>query len=179
MTTPLASAPRYIPVILLIASVFLGGFSYHQMQIAAKHSTSCVPPVNQGQLELAWTNARAKELLSQWQDDARERMRLVVLWDYVFIPGYSIFLFVMCSLVAGASHAERNRGNFGAWLAYAQFVAGLLDMVENLGLLQLLKPVPAPFWAPLASSCASVKFLIVLAGIIYVIHGIMRPLLTR
>lgn len=178
MKIPLASVPRYILVILLVASLCLGIFANIRMQSAAKHGNPCVPPVNQGQFELAWTNSRAMEMLCQWKDDARERMRLVVLWDYAFIPGYSVFLFIMCSLVAWAAHAAGNNANFGAWLAYAQLLAGCLDMVENAGLLQLLKPEPPAFWAPVASSCASAKLLIVLVGIIYVIHGIMRPLLT-
>lgn len=180
MTIPLVSVPSYLLVILLVASLCLGAFAHQRMQDAAKHSDCAVPPVNQGQFELAWTNVRAMEMLRRWQDDARERMRLVVLWDYAFIPAYSMFLFVMCSLVAGASCAGLGDGGcFGVWLAYAQLLAGLLDMVENAGLLQLLKPDPAPFWAPLASSCASVKLLIVIAGLGYVIRGIMCPLLAR
>lgn len=160
--------------------MILGTYAVVQMNRAAKHRNSAIPSVNQGKLEFAWTTDCALALLDKWGDQSRERMRTVVYWDFAFIPAYSLFLFVVCSLVTGAITPTSNcLSGLGVILAYGQIVAGILDAIENIGLLQLLKESPALFWAPLASSCASIKWLIAVTGLFYFLGGMMRLLLAN
>jgi hypothetical protein len=76
-----------------------------------------------------------------------------------------------------------SRGFEGGWrlagglLAWAQWGAGALDAVENVGLLYILRGKVEDRWVRLALVCAVPKFLIIVAGIVYVLAGLVGALL--
>jgi hypothetical protein len=59
----------------------------------------------------------------------------------------------------------------GIIIAWAQFLAALLDGVENYGLIQILVGTNNEVWPVLAKWCAWPKFMIVGVGLVYVIIG--------
>ena len=69
--------------------------------------------------------------------------------------------------------------SLGVLLAWAQFGAGLLDAVENYGLIQVLLGSQQAFWPVLARWCAIPKFLIVAAGLVYVGVGAILAVITK
>jgi hypothetical protein len=177
MTVPLASASRWAIAALIFGSAALGVYAGAQMRRVARHPDSGVPAVQQAKLALAWTRDSATSLLDQWGDRSRERMRSVVHWDFLFIPAYALLLFTLCSLVAEQMRPIAPAvARIGVTLAYAQPAAGLLDCIENVGLLRLLDQPPAAGWAPLASAAASLKWLLVLAAAVYILAGALRAM---
>jgi hypothetical protein len=56
-------------------------------------------------------------------------------------------------------------------LAWAQFAAALLDVVENYALIRVLLGTEQAIWPVIARWCAMPKFIIVALGLIYVIAG--------
>jgi hypothetical protein len=164
MPAPPRLRPRTaLGLILLSVALFL--FSGDRMRRASQPTAAGGSAVKQGGLEFAGTAARATRLLDGWGPEARARMRKVVAWDFAFIPAYVVLLFTLCAYVASRQIAP----NVGAFLAYGQIVAGLLDAVENVGLLRLLAQ-PAPrIWAPIAAGCAALKWLLVLAALVYLL----------
>lgn len=56
------------------------------------------------------------------------------------------------------------------------FAAAAFDMVENAALWQLLLGSLNPYWPKLATTCAILKFGIILAGLGYIVVGLLALL---
>ncbi|MDQ1436653.1 MAG: hypothetical protein QOK43_282 [Acidimicrobiaceae bacterium] len=114
------------------------------------------------------TWGRADPLIATWRQSGRgwraARWSLVV--DFFFLAAYGFGLWVLAAVVA--QHA-RGLGWTG-WAAAAAaaglgfVVAAALDVVENVALLLVLHGNHAANWPGLARACASLKFLLLLAG---------------
>lgn len=119
-------------------------------------------------LEFAGTMERAQAIMSSWGPENCERIIMQTYVDYVFLLTYpqAIALGILAVL-----RNSRNRRLLigGRLLAWLQWLAGLLDAVENAALIALLKGNTAAWLAPLAWWSAVPKFAIVLAGIMFVI----------
>ena len=57
------------------------------------------------------------------------------------------------------------------FLAWGQWLAALLDAIENGALLTMLLDVPAQPWPVVAWWCAIAKFALVLLGLLFVLVG--------
>lgn len=125
--------------------------------------------------ELAGNQATAAGIIEAWKragliEAAFRNLRL----DYLFLLCYSSCLAVACVL---ATQWLRWLGAqtviAGTLLAWAQFVAAGFDAVENFALLKELSGSVWTGWPLIAYWCAVPKFLIVLAGFIYFLAGIV------
>jgi hypothetical protein len=106
-----------------------------------------------------------------------QRFRWV--WTSCFIPLYTVALTLTC---LWAARFRRKRRRFPSWLvligipgiplAWAQLGAGLLDMVENIALVRMLFGMVNSPWPQVASVCASTKFILIAAGILYSITAL-------
>jgi len=124
-------------------------------------------PSGIGSFELAWNKDHAQNILVEWKsmiDVAITQLH----WDFGFLVFYPFSMSLACAMLADSS---LNRlPNLGQFFSWAMLLAGLLDACENLALLQMLKQRAASeFLEKSASLCAGVKFLIVFAGLGYVI----------
>ena len=64
-------------------------------------------------------------------------------------------------------------------LAWGAILAGGLDAIENVALLQVLQGASDPFWPQLARWMAIPKFVLVLLCLLYLLAGIVIALLGR
>ena len=119
--------------------------------------------------ELAFTGARSEAIVRSWHAVRKNAKRSLQL-DFVFIPLYSTTLVLLCVLAGHFFERQHWSGlsTVAAVLAWYQWVAGLLDMVENWALLRLLKLSP-PFpdslpW--LAGCCAVFKFSLIILALV-------------
>jgi hypothetical protein len=123
--------------------------------------------------EVAGTLDRASAILQSWG----ERQRLLAAFglglDYLFLCTYSTFFALACYSAGEAARAVGSRmASLSTPLAWGQWVAALFDAVENAALLLLLLGEAArPYLAEIASFCASVKFALIGAGLIFIIWG--------
>lgn len=136
-------------------------------------------------LELAPTKACAATIVGAWKehellDLAREDIR----FDYAFIALYTATLALCCffgTIVWG--------GALGGWLAragsvlgWAMFLAGLMDVIENVG---MYAEIGGNYGiAPLVCAASSIKWVIVSASFLYSIPTLVMmlrrlPLLLR
>jgi hypothetical protein len=121
-----------------------------------------------GALELAPNSGRASKIVSSWRDHnlldlAREDIR----FDYAFIALYTATLALTCffgTIVWG--------GLLGGWLAragtflgWAMFVAGLMDVFEDLGMAAEIGGNYSI--APLVCAVSSIKWVIAIAAFVY------------
>src|ERR1043165_2407226 len=92
-------------------------------------------------LEVAKTAAVASAVIRSWE---RERVKHIAVWqillDFIFIAGYTAVL-VAISLSAERAAAAAGIGwlaQASHYAAYVAFVPGILDCIENAGMLIML-----------------------------------------
>jgi hypothetical protein len=129
--------------------------------------------------ELAGTIANTERILESWDPGARVYAGLNLGLDFLFIDAYVGAIGLGCVLV-GTLLGRRSHllGAAGGYLAWAIVLAGMLDCAENYALIRLLLGSRQAWLAAAAQWCAVPKFLIVLAGLIYVALGLILSLLT-
>ena len=104
------------------------------------------PPPGIIAFELSRTIENANDMVAQWETlDAIPLKKFSLLFDYVFIFGYAGALFIILQEWWGKTEKQ--------WIYYLSFlpvVAGILDGIENLGLLQIVYGSGTQFAASLA-----------------------------
>lgn len=127
--------------------------------------------------ELAKTAPAAEAILHSWGDAGIDTARRSLQWDFLFLLLYPLSISLACAMVAEGWEGWRNRFQItGYLLAWGQFAAGALDVLENLILLSMLDRDFGGALPYLAWLAASVKFMLVGAGLLYVLAGLIRRL---
>ncbi len=124
--------------------------------------------------ELARTAADVRRILAWWTPTQTSLARVSLTVDLLFIPLYTTTLAMACLWSRGPIASGGRLAALAILavpLAWGQWVAGALDLVENAALLRFLTgsirdPLPL-----VASGCASLKFLLVTAGSLYALYG--------
>jgi hypothetical protein len=157
---------------LFIATVsFLLVFMAMRFQGAAL--ITAVSPGGILNLEFANSPAKLLAILAAWDINTVKQN----IWiDFLFIPSYVLLL----SMLAAFCASKWGKGFFnklGAIVVRAVFVAGVLDIAENLLMLQSIAGnyTPSSLW--LTYYCAGIKFFIVLIAVLYIIISI--PVLLK
>jgi hypothetical protein len=128
--------------------------------------------------ELAGDIPSATLMVAQWGPDGKVYAGLSLGFDYLFMLAYGSALALGCALIAGRVGAGLAR-TVGLGLAWLQFVAAGLDGVENFALIQLLLGSRQPGWPPLALWCASIKFVLIGLGLLYILIGGLGLVIRR
>jgi hypothetical protein len=93
--------------------------------------------------------------------------------DYLFMPVYA-FALAFGTLLAAGKHSGWFK-TLGAMARYGAFAAALFDAIENYALFQiLLNRVYSPY-PEIAYYCASIKFGLLVFGLLYVLIGWLLP----
>ena len=130
--------------------------------------------------ELAGNPINAEQILSSWNQDARLHAAFSLGLDYLFMVVYAAAISLGC---VWAAEIIRSRGwplaSLGVYLAWGQWLAAILDAVENLGLtLILFNPVVSP-WPEIARWCATLKFALIFLGLVYALYGLTVGIVSR
>lgn len=130
--------------------------------------------------ELARNPAQAQAIIDSWSQRAQLRAAFSLGLDFLFIPIYSTGLSLCC---LWAAQFQRERRRFSNWLvligipgvllAWAQTLAGGLDLVENLALSNMLLGSVSSPWPQVSSICAVVKFNLIGIGILYTLLAVL------
>lgn len=123
--------------------------------------------------ELARTPENAQAMLTSWDTRAQLFAAFSLGFDFLFMPVYALALAIGTLLAAG-----RHPGWFaslGAWLGWGAFLAAILDAVENIGLWNSLLGNVNSTWPEVSFWCASLKFGLILLGILYGLVGWLWP----
>jgi hypothetical protein len=125
--------------------------------------------------EFVRTSERAARFLSEWGSDGRDTVRLSLWVDYGFMLSYGAF-FTLTGLATRDFARDRGMrrlagaGRVVPWFAAA---AALFDAAENAFLLLILGGHGGGAAPVLASACASVKFVLIVIAIGYVLWGLI------
>ena len=124
-------------------------------------------------LEFAWTADTANTILTAWGSTYIPHEIWGTYIDFTFIPSYATFMAGLTLLLARKFSGRTQI--LGFTLVIAPYIAGLLDVVENLHLLLMMgSPTTITDFIPLiASICATIKFALIIITIVYFFIGLL------
>ncbi len=124
--------------------------------------------------ELAASYEVSRQILDSWNAPARTQAALSLGLDYLFLIVYAGFISQACGQIGRTLQRQTPLfAGVAAVLAWGQFLAAILDAIENVALIALLLD-SARTWLPhLARWCAIIKFSVVGAGLIYICGGLL------
>jgi hypothetical protein len=163
-------------VVLLILTILIMAI----MNIIGSPLTTPSAPYGIVSFELAFTPARAQEMISSWSDDAQLRAAFIQGLDFLFPLVYSTALGLGCILAASvlSARAKPLKGS-GILLAWGLLLAATGDYIENVALVaQLFGRVQSPY-PEIAGVCAVIKFSVILIAIGYILYGLLARLLSN
>jgi hypothetical protein len=132
-------------------------------------------------LEFAGSEQRAAEIMVEWGDRDRDLARLSLWVDFGFMLSYGTF-FTLAALATRDFARDRGLQALAiAGLATPVFAAAaaLFDAAENIAWLLVLGGHGGSLAPPFATTCASLKFLLIGLAILYVVWGLVVRLLRR
>lgn len=146
--------------------VFLGLFA---LTLLVFVGFQVLGPTNPGivDLELAFTYDRTVALLAEWSEQDKLRLAFGMGFDYLFMPVYATTIGLACVWVTRVSRPGWRSA--GAIMAWAVWVAALFDAVENVAMFTSLLGSPSSTTALVAGVCATVKFALLVAAIVFVV----------
>lgn len=127
--------------------------------------------------ELAGSVEKAQQIINSWNHNAQLNASFSLGLDYLFLFFYSTTIALACIWAGDViNHTGWPIGVLGVILAWLQWFAALMDIVENNALtIMLLDTVSFP-WPQIAMVCASIKFGLILIGMIYAFYGLCAHL---
>ena len=128
--------------------------------------------------ELAGSVAKAQAIIDAWNENDRIRAGFSLGFDYLYMPVYSTTIALVCVMAAGVWKRAAWH-TIGLLLAWGLWIAAVSDATENLALLtELLGHNVAP-WPQIAQICATIKFGLILLGLLYVVAGVVLRLIKK
>lgn len=144
--------------------------------IVALKTRQPLKPFSMVALELAANSEAAKIIIERWKkdDDSLVAARSLQYWDNYLILCYSTLLALVCVIIADWLYPLGSTANFhGKLLAWLMWVAGVLDYVENFAINKMLAGLIEDPWPKVSSLSASLKFMLLAAGVVYILSGIL------
>ena len=122
--------------------------------------------------EFAATPARAAQIIDQWGVSGEARMLAQIGLDNWWLALYSTTLASLCVMVAIRLRPHSlTWANYGVSLAWAAWLAALLDRMENFALVQVIEGSRSILFTMGAAIFAAIKFVIVIACLLYIIFS--------
>jgi hypothetical protein len=157
-------------IILLIITILIMVI----MNVIGAPLTTLSAPYGIISFELAFSPARAQEIISSWSPDSQLRAAFIQGLDFLFPLVYAAALGLGCLMTANVLRTRRKPlSGLGVPLAWGLLLAALCDYIENVALVVILfgrlqSPLPE-----IAGVCAIIKFSIILAAIGYTLYGLV------
>ncbi len=131
-------------------------------------------------LEFAKTESVVDDIISSWKKTSSgtseivDAAKLNTYLDFIFLFCYSLFLASFCLRLANSLSASKIFAKYFRVLAVLSLMAGLLDVVENTGMLTSLNEAGSNVVAMITAVSATIKWSLVIfillslgAGLVY------------
>ena len=170
MTNPYHWVPdRYRGIVFVGLVLVTGGVSYALGQQGKPLTTETLP---NGilEIELPWSEERAAEVVASWEQGGLVPVaRKQVYADFLFLLLYPLALGFACAWLAG--NLSGRLAQLGFLLAWWVLLAGLLDAIENIAILQMLGGSQGAPLPQIATIAAALKFTLVVVAFGYLVMG--------
>lgn len=155
----------------LIATLLLAGTVFVFMQMRPTGKKLRTPETQLGilNLEFAYDHNHTYKILNAWKGEKIDAARINTYIDSIFLLFYAAFLFYSCKNLA--KEFTGNTRTLGIWLSKGAIIAGALDVIENTGMLLTLSGNKSSLIAMITAICASVKWLLAVVAIIYIVFA--------
>ncbi len=172
---PVAEQPRAFVVLLVVTIAAMVA-----EQVTGAPLKTDAAPSGIVSFELAGTLPVAQKIVESWGAAGRVYAGLNLGLDFLFIAAYASCIGLGCVLVArNLARQSVAVATIGVALAWALWLAALLDCTENYALINLLLGSQQAAFAAIAQLCAIPKFLIVGLGIAYVLLGALAAMIVK
>ncbi len=130
--------------------------------------------------ELAGNPGNSEKILASWNQEARMHAALSLGLDYLFMVAYAAAISLGCVWAAEGIRSRRwPLSSLGIYLAWGQWLAAVLDAVENIGLIVILFFQVVSPWPEIARWCAIFKFALIFLGLVYALYGLVVGVVSR
>ncbi len=124
--------------------------------------------------EFAGSEQKAAQIMAEWGDSGRDYARWSLWVDFGFMLTYGAF-FALAAIATrdfARENSLRRLAAVGIAAPIAAAAAAGFDAGENVFLLLTLGGHGGSFGPPIATACASLKFLLIAFAIVYVLWGL-------
>lgn len=131
--------------------------------------------------EFAGSEQKAAQMIGEWGGSGRDYARWSLWIDFGFMLSYGSF-FTLAALATrdfARQNGLRALATVGVVAPFCAAFAAVCDAGENVFLLLTLGGHGGSFGPPIATTFASVKFLLITVAIVYVLWGLVCRLLWR
>jgi hypothetical protein len=170
MQHPLEFIPQYVRKPVFYFFLFLTLLIFGIFRVLDQPLRTSAAPNGIVSFELARTVQTSESIVDSWDSNARLFAAFGLGLDYLFMPVYALAL-SLGSLLAGDGTAAWYR-KLAVWLGWAAFAAAIFDAIENYALWKLLIGEAGSSFSQIAAACASVKFTLLLSGLIVSLLGV-------
>lgn len=182
-THPALRAPTWRLALVILTFIGFGLLTSRAGQIAIGSARATFPIVA---FELAGSGDAAERILSESVENlaspeagvaevrklVETAVRRSLWWDFGFIVGYSLLIYKL------APYLGRQRGgSFWLWsgtaIGWGGLLAGVLDIIENVSLFQVLQDTSRDAWALAAAAASWSKWVLVAIAVAYGLGGLI------
>lgn len=129
-------------------------------------------------LEFAYNTSKTTIVLNAWAPnsniDNTGAAKLNTYLDFIFLFFYSLFLFFTCDKIA-----RITKNKTGSLIANGALYAGLLDVIENAGMLMTLSDGGSGTTAFITTFSSVIKWALAIAAVLYVLVGSVQLLISK
>ncbi len=158
---------------LLLPFFLLGSLA--MIYVMAKTGASLKPAAPHGilDLEFAYNTTKTAGVLKAWEPvnglDNIAVAKTNTYWDFLFLFFYAGFLFLACKKIASKISGPVSKA--GNLLAKGALLAGVLDIIENIGMLLTLSNQGSSAIAFITTFVSVIKWVLALLALLYVLTG--------
>ena len=128
--------------------------------------------------ELAKDASFAESIINSWDIKSKAAAGYSLIFDFIFLVIYSLFLALLIHHINEKVWKNTDVYKLGIALIYAQFLAAFFDVIENIALLKLFNEI-TQFWTSIAYYFASMKFILIALGILFIVISWIVRLVKR
>lgn len=167
------SRPAIFAVLLIVTLIFMAILNITGDHLRTYKDGKPVQPAPLGIIsyELAGTEENAGNILNSWDNEDKVYAGFNLGFDYLWMIFYSTTIALGLVWTADALNLTGRLSTAVNLLAWGQWLAALLDALENDALLTMLFNEPATPWPQIAFLSAVIKFALVILGILVVLGG--------
>ncbi len=132
-------------------------------------------------LEFAYNTTKTTIVTASWAPnniiDNISKAKINTYYDFIFLLFYSFLLFFTCKKIA-KKHTG-STGNAGLLIAKGVLLAGMLDILENMGMLITLSGHSSSAIAMFTTICSVIKWGLVIIAVGYCLAGLIYLIWQR
>lgn len=129
--------------------------------------------------ELTNNLASSKAIINSWNTQSKISAGISLGLDFLFLILYSSLIAILIHKLNKKLWINRSFYSIGVVIIFGQFLAGIFDAIENIGLIQLLLGNLSQFWVSLAYYFAFTKFIIIGISFLYIIINFILLLIKK